>query len=132
MKILIVEDDFASRKLMQKFLEPFGECDIAVDGEEAIDAFEMALEEETPYDVIFLDIMMPRMDGQQALQSIREVEKEAGIKGKKEVKVIMTTVLEDPKNVMKAFHKGGATSYLVKPINRNMLIQEMKKLNLPI
>ena len=44
MKILIAEDDFASRKFMLRFLQKFGECDITVDGLEAVDAFLIALD----------------------------------------------------------------------------------------
>jgi len=130
MKFLIVEDEFTSRKLLQKFLSPFGECDIAVDGEEAVEAFKMSLEENNPYDVICLDIMMPNMDGQEALKKFRQMEKEHGIKGSKEVKIIMTTALNDAKNVVEAYYRGGATSYIVKPINKEQLLEEMCKLGI--
>ena len=79
MRILIAEDDFASRKVILKFLSVYGECDVTVDGMEAVDAFMMALEEDNPYDLICLDVMMPVMDGYQALKSIREIEKEHGL-----------------------------------------------------
>jgi two-component system chemotaxis response regulator CheY len=46
------------------------------------------------------------------------------------VKIIMTTVLEDPKNVIEAYNKGGATSYLVKPVERNKVIEELDRLGL--
>ena len=75
MRILIAEDDFASRKVILKFLSVYGECDVTVDGMEAVDAFMMALEEDKPYDLICLDVMMPVMDGYQALKSIRKIEK---------------------------------------------------------
>ena len=52
MKILLAEDDFASRKFMTNYLEKYGECDITVDGEEAVDAFMMALEDGEPYDPV--------------------------------------------------------------------------------
>lgn len=55
MRILIAEDDFASRKVILKFLSVYGECDVTVDGMEAVDAFMMALEEDNPYDLICLD-----------------------------------------------------------------------------
>ena len=45
MKILLAEDDFATRKFMAGFLSKYGECDITVDGMEAVDAFMMALED---------------------------------------------------------------------------------------
>ena len=67
MRFLIVEDDFGSRRLMQMLLQPYGQCDVVVDGREAIDAFLLAWEDNQPYDAIFLDIMMPVVDGHEAL-----------------------------------------------------------------
>jgi two-component system, chemotaxis family, chemotaxis protein CheY len=128
MRALIVEDDFGSRRMMQKLIAPYGDCDIVVDGQEAVDAFRIAWEEYHPYDIIFMDIMMPKIDGQAALRRIREIEREMGIKPVDEVKVIMTTVLEDPKNVIEAYNQGGAASYMVKPIDREKLKTELEKL----
>ncbi len=81
MKMLIVEDEFLIRKIMQKILSHYGDCDIAVDGEEAVDAFRMAWEEKAPYDLICMDIMMPNINGQEALRKIREIERELAVKG---------------------------------------------------
>ena len=50
MRILIVEDDFASRKFMMNFMSAYGDCDGTVDGMEAVEAYMMALEDEQPYD----------------------------------------------------------------------------------
>ena len=91
MRILIAEDDFASRKVILKFLSEYGECDVTVDGMEAIDAFMMALEDGDPYDLICLDVMMPIMDGYQALKNIRDIEREHNIPEEEMVKIIMTT-----------------------------------------
>lgn len=129
MRILIVEDDVSSQKLLQTMLSPYGDCDIAVNGKEAVDAFRLAGEEGKPYDLICLDIMMPEMDGQEALKKIREMEKEKGIQEWCGVKVIMTTALEDGGNIFGAFETG-CESYLVKPISKQKLIREMKKLRL--
>ena len=130
MKSLIVEDDFGSRRLLQTYVQGLGQADVVVDGEEAIQAFRLAWEENDPYDVIFLDIMMPNVDGQQALKAIREIERSIGIKERDQVPVIMTTALEDPRNVVEAYHKGAATSYLVKPIERRRLMEELTNLGL--
>lgn len=131
MRVLIVEDDFVSRKLLQKILGHYGECDIAVDGKEAIEAFRLALlDEGKPYDLICMDIMMPNVDGQQALLEIRQIEKQQGIGPSGEVKVIMTTALDDPKSVVDSLYKGGASSYIVKPIDRKKLLDEVRKLGL--
>jgi len=129
-KSLIVEDDFGSRRLLQTYVQGLGQADVVVDGEEAIQAFRLAWEENDPYDVIFLDIMMPNVDGQQALKAIREIERSIGIKERDQVPVIMTTALEDPRNVVEAYHKGAATSYLVKPIERRRLMEELTNLGL--
>jgi two-component system chemotaxis response regulator CheY len=50
----------------RRFLKDFGEIETVVDGEEAIDAFRLAWSEKRPYDLVLLDIMMPKLDGQQA------------------------------------------------------------------
>lgn len=130
MRTLIVEDDFIARRLIKEILSSFGECDIAIDGEEAVQAFRLALDDRKPYDLITMDIMMPNMDGQMALKKIREIEKERGIEGTREVKVIMTTALDDPKTVVEAYYRGGATSYLVKPVTRQKLMEEIREMRL--
>lgn len=126
MKALIVEDDFFSRLMLKEILSPLGECDFAMNGKEAITAFNAALNTGVPYDLICMDIMMPEMDGQEALRIIREIENGHHITGGKEVKVVMITALGDPKNVFEAYYQGGATAYLVKPISKDKLLAELK------
>jgi two-component system chemotaxis response regulator CheY len=129
MRILLAEDDFVTRKFMTSFLSKYGECDVTVDGMEAVDAFMMALEDDDPYDLVCLDIMMPVMDGYQALMGIRNLEKEQSIPPEKAVKVIMTTALNDEKNVKMAFELG-CTIYSGKPIDQDKFEQALKKLGL--
>ena len=129
MKILLAEDDFATRKFMLSFLSKYGECDVTVDGMEAVDAYLMALGDGEPYDLVCLDIMMPVMDGYQALVGIRNLEKERDIPQEKAVKVIMTTALNDESNVKMAFELG-CTVYSGKPIDQERFEQAMKKLGL--
>ena len=130
MRILIVEDDFVGRKVMHQLLLEYGECDVAVDGVEAVKAFDLAWEANQPYDVMFLDIMMPNMSGHEALKIIRDKEKERGVTPQKEVRVIMTSALDDVKNVTQSFFQGGASAYRVKPIERRKVIEELRKLGL--
>jgi len=129
MRILIAEDDFASRNSIKNFLKMYGECDITVDGMEAIDAFMMALEDNNPYDLVCLDVMMPVMDGYQALKGIRDIERERGITGKSAAKIIMTTALNEERNVKKAFEMG-CTVYCAKPIDLDKLKKALEKLEL--
>jgi two-component system chemotaxis response regulator CheY len=130
MRILIVEDDFVGRKIMHQLLLEYGQCDVAVDGLEAVKAYDLAWAAGEPYDVMFLDIMMPNMSGHEALKIIRDKEKERGVAPQKEVKVIMTSALDDVKNVTQSFFQGGASAYLVKPIERRKVIEELRKLGL--
>ena len=132
MRFLIADDDFDSRRLLQKILYPFGYCDAAVDGEEAVEAFRSALKNGEPYDLVCLDIIMPNMDGQQALREIREVEAEMGVPEGERVKAVMISALDDTKELHDAFFLGEATSYLVKPIRKKTLINEIKNLGIPL
>ncbi len=129
MKILIAEDEYVSRKFLYKFLSNYGECDVTVDGMEAIEAFLMALEEEEPYQLICLDIMMPEVDGLKALKTIRNLEEERNIPKEKRAKIIMTTALNYTKEVNEAF-EAGSEAYAAKPINTEKLLEVMKKLGL--
>ena len=130
MRVLVVEDDFTSRRILQKILVPYGEVDIAVNGLEAVEAFTQALDDDYRYDLVCMDIMMPEMDGLEVLQRIRALEKDRGISPSNEAKIIMTTALDDPKNVVEAYYKGGATSYVPKPIDKHMLLHLIKTLGL--
>ena len=129
MKILLAEDDFVTRKCMLNFLSKYGECDVAVDGLEAVEAFALAFEDGEPYDLVCLDIMMPVMDGYQALKEIRDVEKKMNIPEEKAVKVIMTTALNDERNVKMAFELG-CSVYSGKPINQERFEKALIKLGL--
>ena len=129
MRILIAEDDFASRKFMMKFLSKYGECDVTVDGMEAADAYLMALDAETPYDLVCLDIMMPTLDGYQALKAIRDIEEDRGLEEDARAKIIMTTALNEGANVNKAFDLG-CVAYAGKPIDQAKFENVLRKLNL--
>lgn len=132
MRFLIVDDEFDSRRLMQKILYPYGYCDAAVDGEEAVEAFRSSLKNSEPYDLICLDIIMPNMDGQEALREIREIETELGVPDDQRVKAVMISALDDTKELHDAFFLGEATSYLVKPIRKKTLLNEIRNLGIAL
>lgn len=129
MKILIAEDDLVSRNFLNKFLSKYGECDLVVDGLETIDAFLMAVKDKAPYQLICLDIMMPKVDGVKALKAIRDLEKQHGIAPENRAKIIMTTALADAQLVRTAFEYG-SEAYAAKPIDTKKLIEVMEKLGL--
>lgn len=129
MKILIVEDDFASRTILQHFLAVYGECHVAANGNEAIQAFRQAVRQGERYDLICLDIMMPELDGQGVLKAIRKMEANSGIYGHDAAKIIMVSALDDPKNILEAFNSQ-CEAYLVKPVDFNKLRAELIALGL--
>ncbi|MCX6060432.1 MAG: response regulator [Chloroflexi bacterium] len=129
MKTLIVEDDFTSRLLMQELLKGFGMVNVAVDGQEGVEAVRLALKSGEPFNLICLDIMMPELDGQQTLRVIREMEEDKGILSSDGAKIIMTTALDDMKNKISAF-SGLCDGYLSKPIHKEQLLKELRKLEL--
>lgn len=130
MKCLIVEDDLISRRILKELLPSSVECDIAVNGQEAIISFNLAHESKRPYDVIFMDIMMPEVDGMEALRCIRDLERKMGIPHNLVVKVIMTTALDDPRTVINSYYNCEADSFIVKPMNKQKLINELRALKL--
>ena len=129
MKTLIAEDDFTSRILLQKILGGYGPHSCVGDGREAVEAVRAGLRTGKPYDLICLDIMMPKMDGQAALKYIREMEEEHRIPLEKRAKVIMITALADRANVLQAC-QNQCDYFLVKPIDKGKVLAELRRLGL--
>ncbi len=129
MKILIAEDDLSSRKFLYKFLAQYGECDLVVDGLEALDAVLISHKEDKPYDLICLDIMMPKVDGVKVLKHIKELEAQKGIDPEKQSKIIMTTALAETQIVQNAFELG-CDAYAAKPIDTAKFMEVLHKIGL--
>ena len=125
-KVLVIDDEQSIIIYLSTLLEDNGYLPLtAMDAEEGA----QVAHAEHP-DLICMDIMMPNLNGQEALKKIREIEREEGIQETHEVKVIMTTALCDPKSITEAFYKGGASSYIVKPISEEKLYEKMRKFSL--
>lgn len=129
MKTLIVEDDFTCRLLLQSFLSRYGECHIAVNGKEAVDAFRLAIERGSPYGLVCMDILMPEMDGKEAVKQVRAIETANGVLSTHGAKIIMTTVLNDMKEVIRSFQEL-CDAYLYKPIDTAELLRQIRAFGL--
>lgn len=116
MNILIVDDEFVSRKKMQKIMQKYGHCDAASDGKEAFDAFLLAHKEKSPYDLITMDIEMPEMNGIETLKKIRGWEEKNRIPFGTGVKIVMVTVSTGMQTVHDSFYEG-CEAYVVKPFD---------------
>lgn len=124
-RVLVVDDNFTNRHLLVEFLVGKFSCDVAVNGLEAAEAFHMSLENDKPYEIILLDIMMPDVDGIECLRSIREEEKKLGIPLGDGIPILMVTAHEEL--FMKAFNEG-CDDYILKPIDPTVLFQKIEKL----
>lgn len=131
LNILIVEDEFISRAVLKEMLSPFGECSTAVDGAEAIEVLQASYEKSGGrYDLVCLDIVMPRVNGHEVLQEIRRIEKRKGLEGKDTTKVVVVSGLDDAQNRMEALVVGGCAGYLTKPVSKQRLEEQLRRLNL--
>ena len=129
MRILLAEDDYASRKFGISLLSKYGEVDATVDGEEAVAAFEFAAEDGEYYDLICLDIMMPGTDGIEALYRIRDAEKRLKIADERCPKIIMVSALSDINYVDGDFELC-CDGYANKPLDTEKFEDVLKKLEL--
>ena len=109
MKILVAEDDRASRNLLSMLLEKMGqEATLAENGEQAV----LALQKDPNYDLILMDVDMPIMDGMAATQAIREGRAGDEVKDIPIVAVTAFNVLSDRSR----FKEIGMGYYLPKPV----------------
>ncbi len=116
-KILMV-DDAATILMMEKMFlskEPY-DLITAKDGQDAVEK----AESERP-DLILMDVVMPKMDGFEAVQKIRENE------ATKSIPIIMVTTRGEEKNMEKAY-KNGCNDYVTKPINSSELLTKIRNL----
>jgi len=126
-RILIADDLPVNRTLLEYFLNKYGDCQFATTGLEVLSAFDQGHETSQPLDLIMLDIMMPEMDGQEALSVIRKKEQEMGLRQNQEVSVIMVTSLGDWDNALAGFKKG-VLEYVVKPIKESKLRKSLNEM----
>lgn len=128
MKVLVAEDDLASSKFMEKLLAKYGEVVIARDGIAAVDEFVNAINNDAKFDLVCMDIMMPKIDGYKALASIRDAERKLGISRVSRCKVIMISALDE--GFDSSYASDDYEEYLCKPIDIIKFDSVIKKLGL--
>lgn len=128
MKVLVAEDDIASGKFMQKLLSKYGEVVVTRDGIAAVDEFVKAINEGEKFDLVCLDIMMPKIDGYKALASIRDAERKFGISRVSRCKVIMVSALDE--GFDSSYASDDYEEYMCKPIDIVMFDNIVRKMGL--
>ena len=130
LNILIVEDSAVCRSGIQRLMSSYGQCDIAKDGAEGVEAVEAILNDsKKSYDLICLDSIMPNMSGLEALVKIQAIETENGFPIGRGAKVIMMTGQDDHTTIMEYFHNG-CDGYIVKPVRLPAILEKMQEFNL--
>ena len=114
MKVLIVDDNSDNRMTIELLLEDMGSLSIAnaINGEEAVKKCK-----QTNFDLIFMDIMMPIMNGIEATKAIKSFAKNSMI--------IALSALDDDKSKQDML-QSGAEDYMTKPIESDLFIQRVK------
>lgn len=114
MRILIVDDSHTIRDAMGDILMSYGRCDFAPKGEIAVLLFEDAQKNGVAYDLVTMDIEMPNMSGQQAVNKMREIEKSLKPPSIKAAKILMLTSREELSMVSTSYYEG-CDGYINKP-----------------
>ena len=83
--------------------------------------------EGTPYGIITMDIMMPDLNGIDALKEIRQMEEERDIPLGRGAKIIMVTVKTTSQDVISSFREG-CEAYVVKPFDKDKIEDAMRRL----
>ncbi len=114
-RILLVDDNDVNRKVARNILKKSG-C-LVVDAQNGSEAIKLV--QESSYDLIFMDIQMPKMDGIKATKKIREL----NINGLPPIVAMTAYSMEEDR---KKFMDKGLDDYLAKPIKANVLIDKVK------
>ncbi len=129
MKILIADDHDDTAQLLKMVLEQYAEVSTAADGKEALDTLRQSWENDLPFDLVLLDVLMPNMDGLEALRCIREEEQRRRFIDSQRTKIIMLTAYADEENMQRAFALG-CQGYLFKTQGKAKIIERLRALDL--
>jgi CheY-like chemotaxis protein len=127
LKALIVDDSEFSRQITGVIINKVFAYDEAEDGSVAVEKHRQAVELGAPYDIIFMDIIMPEMDGKKAVRQIREYEESIG---QEKSPIIMISASERIDDIESLVH-----GLLRKPASRpllNQLLQDVFKGNIDL
>ncbi|GAM09018.1 hybrid signal transduction histidine kinase L [Geobacter sp. OR-1] len=130
-KCLIVDDEELARETLSLLLTGV-ECEMAKDGNEAVAKFEKSLDDGNRFDLVFLDIVMPELNGHETGKALRKREKDRNIPVGERTKIVMLTALNSPNDVMESMMSSQSSAYLVKPVEPQKLRETLSKIGLKI
>lgn len=126
LRLLVVDDEVMMGLLLKKHTMEYGSTDVVTDGFKALKAFRIAYEEGKPYNLVFLDLMIPGMDGQAILKSMREYESSHHADRKADCRIIMITASREPYDVLEAY-KNQCSDFLTKPLTWSTILAALQQ-----
>jgi len=126
MKILIIDDEITALTKMKALLSAHGDCTMTTHAEQALRLFEAAIEDDTPFNLVFIDIQLSQSSGFDILDSLTQLEIQADVNAS--VK-IMVTASGTKANLVKAYTRE-CDGFLVKPVKRDILEEKLRNLGL--
>ncbi|MCK9241430.1 response regulator [Desulfocurvus sp.] len=129
LRILVVDDSDSLRFLLKAFFKDVGVCDEAPDGARAVELVRESLGG-VGYDVVFMDIMMPGMDGLEATRRIRDLLDEENVGYEARPRIVMLTCVSDSRYMLEAQYECGADAYVTKPFGRDLLFEVLANMGL--
>lgn len=121
LRILVADDDIMIGVLLKDQAMEYGTTDLATNGRDALKAFRLAHEEGKPYDIVFLDLLMPGMDGQSTLEAMRTFESAHHPDRNTDCTIIMITASREPNDILEAY-KNKCNGFLTKPVSWNTIL----------
>ncbi|HPO16992.1 MAG TPA: response regulator [Candidatus Hydrogenedentes bacterium] len=129
LKTLIVDDVPQNGRVLKALMAKYGDCDIALNGREAVNAFQNAWKQGAPYQLVCMDIMLPDIDGLKVVEVLRKMEEAMKVEESQRVKIIIVSSLDDSPHRLKAYNLECA-GYITKPISSKDLVECLKQAKL--
>lgn len=130
MRVLIADDDRCSRELLRCYLSLVGAtCELATNGREAAENYELAFREGRRIDLICLDLDMPEVDGVVALFRIRQLETVYGVRKQNQVKILVISGRSDGIDLLEVF-RSEYDGYFAKPLSYGDFTTKLRQLGL--
>lgn len=126
MRSLAIDDEFVALSKMVAMLEPFGQCDAATSGQQALDLFCKALKEASPYRLVTIDINLPDTNGIMLLGRLQREERRCEAP---RARKLVVTAESTTSNVLAAL-TGECDGFLAKPVRRAVLLEKLAALSL--
>ena len=125
-RILIVDDSTSIRESFTEILSPLATCEVATNGQEAVDLVKRTINKGGTFDLVLMDIIMPEKDGLTAVKEIRQFEASRCCSEADRLTIVIVTTVKEPSRILSAQYDCGADAYITKPFTRETVLQTLR------